>query len=201
MQRRATAATGAPFALATPASWTASWKRRSSTSTLPSTPRWCGELSGPRTSERTRPSAATSARSVFELPPSTARTIGAVTPSAWPLRALGFEQPLDELLVQRVLADQRMREQRLARESRVGGDGRLRGEALVRGDVLGEPEQLRRERRLGKRDEAPVLDPRRNLDDVVVREAGERAVVPDVDLVHDAVVVTSEATSPVAASL
>ncbi len=52
-----------------------SWPRprsRSRTSRKPSTPRRCGELPGPRTAARTVPSEPTSARSVFELPPSTA---------------------------------------------------------------------------------------------------------------------------------
>ena len=109
---------------------------------------------------------------------------------------LGLEQPLDEVLVQRVLADQRVGEQRLPRHRGVGGDRRLRGEPLVGGDVLGEPKELRRERRLGKGREAPVLHPRRNLDDVIVRQPGERAVISDVDLVHDAVVADERGDEP-----
>ena len=100
---------------------------------------------------------------------------------------LGFEQALDELLVQRVLADQRMCEQRLARDRAVAGHSRLDGEPLVGGDVLGEPEQLRCERLLRQRHDPAVLNARRHLDDVVVGEAGEHAVVPDVDLVHGVV--------------
>ncbi len=168
-----------------PACSTASSKSRSSTSRQPSTPRWCGELSGPADErEQTRPSAATSARSVFELPPSTARTIGAVMP---PPVFPPPQQALDELRVERVLADQRMREQRLARDRGVARHGRLSRQPLVRGDVLRETEQLGRERRLRQRDEPAGLDARRHLDDVVVREAGERAVVTDVHLVHGAV--------------
>ena len=95
------------------------------------------------------------------------------------------EQALDELLVQRVLPDQRMREQRLARDRRVAGDGGLRGEPLVRGDVLGQAEQLRRERLLRQRDEPARLDARRHLDHIVVGKAGERAGVAQIDFVHD----------------
>ena len=116
--------------------------------------------------------------------------------SALPFRALGLEQTLDEILVQRVLADQRVGEQRLPCHRRVGGDRRLRGEPLVGGNVLGEPKELRRERRLRQGREAPVLHPRRNLDDVIVRQPGERAVISDVDLVHDAVVADERGDEP-----
>ena len=73
-------------------------------------------------------------------------------------RLLGREQQLDELLVQRVLADQRVREQSLPRDRGVAGHGRLGGEPLVGGDVLGEPEQLGRQRFLRQRHEAAGLD-------------------------------------------
>ena len=50
-----------------------------------------------------------------------------------------------------------------------------------------EAEQLGRERLLRQRHRAVTRDARRHLDDVVVGEPGERAVVADVDLVHGAV--------------
>ena len=62
--------------------------------------------------------------------------------------------------------------------------------------MLGEPEELRRERRLGQGDEAPVLDPRRNLDDVIVRQPGDGAVISHVHLVHDAVVADERGDEP-----
>ena len=49
------------------------------------------------------------------------------------------------------LADQRVGEQRLARVGRVARDRGLGGQPLVGRDVLDEPEQLRRQRRLGER--------------------------------------------------
>src|SRR3982750_181584 len=75
-----------------------------------------------------------------------------------------------------------MRQQRLRDELPVACDRGLNGETLVRGDVLDEPEQLRRERRLWERARSGGLDQRRQLDDVVGREPGERPVVP---YVHD----------------
>ena len=60
-------------------------------------------------------------------------------------------------------------------------------EPLVRGDVLRQAEQLGRERRLRSGSAPGRVDARRHLDDVVVREPGERAVVAHVDLVHGAV--------------
>ena len=62
---------GAP---SSPACASASARSRSSSARLPSSPRWCGELSPPRTSASSAPSSRTSARSVLELPPSTAST-------------------------------------------------------------------------------------------------------------------------------
>ena len=50
----------------------ASSRRSSITSSDRFRPRWCGELAGPRRSAITSPCTPTSARSVFELPPSTA---------------------------------------------------------------------------------------------------------------------------------
>ena len=156
----------------------------------PSTPRWCGELCDPRTSASSEPSTRSSARYVFEFPPSTARTSGPLIARA-PVRGepvevllVGREQPLDQLLRRPPLPDERMGEQRLARVGGVatecGGDG----EPLVGRHVLRRPEQFRCERRLRQRDGDAVLDARRHLDDVVVGEPRERAVVPDVDLVQ-----------------
>ena len=117
------------------------------------TPRWCGELSGPRTSERTR----AVGRDEREVGLRVAAVDGEderrahAGGSSRRARLVGFEQALEELARSACLADQRMREQRLARERAVARDRRLGGEPLVRGDVLDEPEQLRRERRLRQR--------------------------------------------------
>ena len=67
--------------------------------------------------------------------------------------------------------------------------------------MLDEPEQLRRERRLGERLRPVAADPRRDLDHVVVGQPGERAAVADVDHVHVAVAGDERADQAVAASL
>src|SRR5207237_4269578 len=74
-----------------------------------------------------------------------------------------------------------MREQGLVNEVAVTGYRCLDGEALVGGDVLDEAEQLGREWLLRQRLCSVGADPCWELDDVVVREAGEGAVVADVD--------------------
>src|SRR5207247_10578848 len=76
------------------------------------------------------------------------------------------------------------REERLPHGDDVAGHGGLGGEPLVRGDVLDEPEELGRERLLRKRLRPVAAHTRRHLDDVVVRQARERAVVARVDDVH-----------------
>ena len=57
-------------------------------------------------------------------------------------------------------------------------------------------EQLGLERALGQRDEAARVDARRHLDDVVVGEPGERAVVAHVDLVHRVVAADERPDEP-----
>ena len=87
---------------------------------------------------RSAPSERTSARSVLELPPSTARTTGVLTRG--PRRGRGAaRQPATARPARRRagLPDQRMREQRFPSRHGVARDGRLGGEPLVRGDVLG----------------------------------------------------------------
>ena len=59
----------------------------------PSSPIRCGELLGPRTTASTAPSARTSARSVFELPPSTAIAIGSLTGAPPPAPAAARARP------------------------------------------------------------------------------------------------------------
>src|SRR4051794_15790641 len=80
-----------------------------------------------------------------------------------------------------MLADQRVREQRLVRDGRVAADGRLRGEPLIGGDVLHKAEQLRRDRWLRQRLGAAGTDLGQHLDDVVVGKALDGPVVADVD--------------------
>ena len=117
------------------------------------------------------------------------------------VRLVGGEQPLDQLLGRAPLPDERMGEQGLARVGGIAAERGAGGEPLVSRDVLREAEQLRSERRLRQRDGYAVLDARRDLDDVVVGEPRERAVVPDVDLVQLAGARRERATRPVAASL
>ena len=80
----------------------------------------------------------------------------------------GVEQPVDELGRQRVLADQRMRQQSLPSARTVAGHRRLGGQSLVRGHVLHQPEQLRRHRLLRQRRRAACPDRREHFDDVIV---------------------------------
>ena len=80
-----------------------------------------------------------------------------------------------------VLADERMREERLPRGDRVTRHRRLGGEPLVGSDVLHEPEKLGRERALRQRRGARPADARRELDDVVVLKALDDPVVSYVD--------------------
>ena len=127
----------------------------------------------------------------FELPPSTASTIGAALTRS---PASGGEQALDELLVDGVLADERVSEQALG-ASAGSPLTAARGEALVRRNVLGQPEQPGQGGCCGSGTMRPALDACRQLDDVVVGEAGQGAVVADVDLVDDTSPETSDETS------
>src|SRR5262249_56354860 len=81
-------------------------------------------------------------------------------------------------------ADGGGRGRRRGGRSRGAGCCRRGGEPLIRGYVLDEPEQLGRQRRLGEGGDGVSRDDRGDLDEVVVREAAERAFVADVDLVH-----------------
>jgi len=80
-----------------------------------------------------------------------------------------------------------MREERLAGRNVVARRRRLDRQALVRRDVLHETEELRCERRLRQGLGAVLRHASRQLDDVVVGETRDRAVVADVDDVHRAV--------------
>ena len=133
--------------------------------------------------------------SVFELPPSAART-NRVTRAP-----VADEERLGQLARHRVfLADQRVCEQRpAARDGRVV-DGRGDGHPLVRSDVLHEPSRSAGSGSCGAA-RTVGADPRRQLDDVVVGETGQRAVVAHVDHLHRPVAGASEDTSCVAASL
>ena len=91
------------------------------------------------------------------------------------------KQRFDELIGLRHLSDQRMRHQGLVDELPVSRYGSRDGESLVGRHVLREAEELWRERRLRQRHRAVRRDSRRNLDDVVVSESDQRAVVPRVD--------------------
>ena len=160
--------------------------RSSITCRAPSRPRWCGELS-----------AAADEREHFAVGAHEGEVglrVAAVDRQderrahATLLReelrqvlAVGGEQLLGQLLDRRHLPDERVREQRLVDELAVARDRGRSGQPLVGGDVLHEPEQLGRERRLLERLRASGGDARRDLDRVVVGEAGERAVVADVD--------------------
>ncbi len=163
-----------------PASASACSSSASSRSRAPSTPRWCGELPGPRTSASAEPSSAHEREVGLR--------VAAVDGERQAHRAASSSERLEEGVDQLDLPDQRVREQRLARDDRVARRRSLDREPLVRGDVLDEPEQLRRERRLRQRLRAVRADPRRHLDDVVGREPGERAAVAHVDDVDGAVV-------------
>ena len=180
--RRAVRGRGPPRA-------TASSSRRSSTSRQPSTPRWCGELQRARARARAR---APSARDEREVGLRVAAVDGehdrrghATRLPA--VRALGVEQPLDELLVERVLADQRVGEQRLPRERRVAGTAACAASRSYAATCWTSPSSSGASGACGSGTRPVRLDPRRHLDDVVVGEPGERARVPDVDLVHVAV--------------
>ena len=98
------------------------------------------------------------------------------------------DEPVEQVVDELDLADQRVGEQCLPRVDRIAGERSTNGQPLVGGDVLDESEQLRRERRLGQRLGAVATDPSGHLDDVVGREAGQSRTVADVDLVHCAVV-------------
>jgi len=93
------------------------------------------------------------------------------------MRGARLEQALQQLLDQRQLPDQRVREQGLAGDGAIARDRRLHGEPLVGRHVLHEAEQFRGQRLLRQRRGAACLDPRRQLHHVVVGEPGQRAVV------------------------
>ena len=65
-------------------------------------------------------------------------------------------EPVQQLLGELVLRDQRMREQRLLRGHRVAGDSGLGCQPLVGGDVLDEAEELGGERALRERRDPPA---------------------------------------------
>ena len=90
----------------------------------------------------------------------------------------------EELTRELVLPDQRVREERLPRRDRVARHRRLGRQPLVGRDVLDEAEELGRERRLRERLGADRPDPRGKLDDVVVLQPLDDAVVPHVDDLH-----------------
>ena len=122
MRRTPTSATG-PFATSRSASWTASSNSPCSTSRQPGRPRWCGELSGPRTSREHAP-VDTDEREIglrvaaVDGEDDRRRHASASLPGPRQALRLRREQALDQLLVQRMLSDQRMCEQRLARDRR-----------------------------------------------------------------------------------
>ena len=152
-------------------------------SSAPSRPCSCGELRGPRTSASTRAVArATSARSVFALPPSTASS------SALIATASGDEA--------------RRRSPSTISSCPISGcvSSALRADDAVARRPRPRPRAARTRRRAGRGRAAPVpaapaaaaaapsrVDARRHLDDVVVGQPGERAVVAHVDDVHGAV--------------
>ncbi len=80
-----------------------------------------------------------------------------------------------------------MRQQRASYVGLLAGQRGAHRQALVRRDVLHQPEQLGGERLLWQRVGTVTIDPGRHLDQVVVGQAGQRAGVGHVDLVHRAV--------------
>ena len=168
-----------------------------------SRPRWCGEDSGPRTCASSAPSARTSARSVFELPPSTARTTGSVrrrppagraraaAPSSSTSSAASVIWPISGCVSSAFRAVTASR-----------GDGCLGGQPLVRGDVLDEPEELGEKRCAAGAAQGPSDSIRAGkLDDVVVGEPGDRTSLRTSTTCTSPVPAASDATSAVAASL
>ena len=118
------------------------------------------------------------------------------------MRRIGVEQALDELLRRSPLPDQRVGEQRLARVDRVAAECGREGEPLVRRDVLDEPEQLRRERRLGEGNGDAVASIRAGTS--TTSSSASPAIVPSLRMSTSWTSPepeTSEATRPVAASL
>ena len=70
------------------------------------------------------------------------------------------DEPVEQVVHELDLADQRMREQRLPRVHRIAAERGADGEALVGGDVLDESQQLGGERRLRQRLRPLPTDPR-----------------------------------------
>ena len=138
----------------------ASSSSRSSTSTQPSSPRWCGELSGPRASRAARRrrrrarGRSSSCRRRRRAPRRSRRYLLRLEQRLEQARRRARSWPISGWASSAL---------RASTGSRV--DRRLRREPLVRGDVLHEPEQLRRERRLrqrlGRRRGRPAPAPRR----------------------------------------
>ena len=125
----------------------ASRRRRSRTSMQPSMPRRCGELPGPRTAARTLPSAPTSARSVFELPPSTARAIRGLIARSLPEPAMA--QTMSRRRPGFPAAGRRSHIGRSAGErAALGGPGQGRGSPQPR------PSAAHRQQRAGRAPEA-----------------------------------------------
>ena len=70
-----------------------------------------------------------------------------------------FEQPVEQVLRERMLSDQGMSQEGFPRRYTVATGGRLRGEPLVRRDVLHQPEQFGCDTRLWQRRRPSVPDP------------------------------------------
>src|SRR5207244_3172792 len=97
------------------------------------------------------------------------------------MSAVRLEQRVEKRLGNLVLADQRIRQQRLQRGRAIAVHRSPDREPLVRLHLLDQPEHLRRERGERVRLRASRANARRDLDHRVVGKIWQRAVVADVD--------------------